>query len=68
MDYDISLILVKQILMKSWTNLLNLAKFVSWQSMAVHGHFHRHQLFAANYFFTRPVLSYLAVSTATWEH
>ena len=36
--------------------------------MASHGHFQGHQFPTANYFSTRPVLSYLAVATATWEH
>jgi hypothetical protein len=51
--------------MKHYTNVLNLTKFISQHT---HGFFHRHQFFTANYFFKRPVLSYLAVATATWQH
>jgi hypothetical protein len=43
-------------------------KFVSHPLIATHGHFHRHEFPTANYFLTRPVLSYLAVATATWQH
>ncbi len=53
---------------KHYTNFLNLTKFVSQHLIATHGNFHRHQFLTANYFFIRPVLSYLAVATATWQH
>ncbi len=53
---------------KYYTDFLNITKFVSQHLIATHGHFHRHQFLTANYFFTRPVLSYLAVATATWQH
>ena len=51
--------------MRSYTNV---ATFVPRHFFAIHGHFHGHQFLTANYFFIRPVLSYLAVATATWEH
>jgi hypothetical protein len=50
---------------KHYTNFLNLTK---QHLIATHGHFHRHQFLIANYFFIRPVLSYLAVARATWQH
>ncbi len=53
---------------KHYTNFLNLTKLVSQHLIATHGHFHRHQFLPTNYFFIRPVLSYLAVATATWQH
>ena len=53
---------------KRYTNFLNLTKFVSQHLIATHGHFPRHQFLTENYFFIRPVLSYLAVATATWQH
>jgi hypothetical protein len=53
---------------KYYTSFLNITKFVSQHLIATHGHFHRHQFLTANYFFIRPVLSYLAVATATWQH
>ncbi len=54
---------------KHYTNFLNFtrSKFVPQHLIATHGHFHRHQFLTANYFFMRPVLSYLAVCTATWQ-
>jgi hypothetical protein len=54
--------------MKQYTNFQNVTKFVSQHLDATHGHFHRHQFLTANYFFIRPDLSYLAVTTATWQH
>ncbi len=53
---------------KHYTNFLNITKFVSQHLLATHGHFHLHQFLTANYFFTRHVLSYLEVATATWQH
>ncbi len=55
-------------LIKNYRNFLNLTKFVSQHLIATHGHFHRHQFLTANYIFIWPLLSYLAVATATWEH
>jgi hypothetical protein len=54
---------------KHYTNFLNFtkSKFVTQHLIATQGHFHRHQFLTANYFFMRPVLSYLAVGTATWQ-
>jgi hypothetical protein len=53
---------------KHYTNFLNLTKFLSQHLIATHGLFHRHQFLTTNNFFIRPVLSYLAVATATWQH
>ncbi len=53
---------------KHYTNFVNFTKFLTQHLIATHGHFHRHQFFTANYIFIRPVLSYLAVATATWQH
>jgi hypothetical protein len=50
------------------TNFLNLTKFISHYLTVTHSHFHRPQFLTANYYFIRPVLSYLAVATATWQH
>jgi hypothetical protein len=53
---------------KHYTKFLNRTKFVSQHLIAAHGHFHRYQFLTANYFLIQPVLSYLAVATATWQH
>jgi hypothetical protein len=67
-DFVIFFISALHFSINQYTNLLNLTKFVSQHLIATHGHFHRHQFLTANYFFIRPVLSYLAVATATWQH
>jgi hypothetical protein len=54
---------------KPYTNRLNFTKFLSQHLITTHDHFYRHhQFLTAKYFFIRPVLSYLAVATATWQH
>jgi hypothetical protein len=66
-DFVIFFISALHFWIKHYTNFLNLTKFVSQHLIATHGYFHRHQFFTANYFFKRPVLSYLAVATGTWQ-
>jgi hypothetical protein len=51
-----------------YTHFLNLTKFISHYLTITHGHFHRNQFLTANYYFIRPVLSYLPVAMATWQH
>ncbi len=67
-DFVIFFISALHFWIKQYINFLNLTKFVSQHLIATPGHFHRHQFLTANYFFIRPVLSYLAVATATWQH
>jgi len=54
-------------MMKSWTNLLNLARFVSWHLEAIHGHFHGHTFSTAPKLFIRPHFWKVALATATWQ-
>jgi len=49
-------------------NLIYTAIFASPHLMTTNGHFHGCQFSIANYFFIWPVLSYLAVAMATWQH
>jgi len=49
-------------------HLISTAKFASRHLLATHGHFHGRQFSTANYFFKHPILSYLAMSMATWQY